>query len=143
MKYSTTKPYLIRAIYEWCVDNELTAYISVVIDQNISLPKEYTSDGEITLNISPKATRDLLLGNDVIQFTARFNEMPREVSIPISAIKAIFAKEINQGLFFSPEIEQELSSTLKDENMNFQEPGSNICATHKHGGDRVNLKNIK
>lgn len=141
--YSTTKPYLIRAIYEWCVDNELTAYISVVIDQNISLPKEYISDGEITLNISPKAIRDLLLGNDVIQFTARFNGTSRKISFPISAIKAIFAKEINQGLFFSPEIEQKLSHPLEDENTNLQEPASNNCASHKYGRDRGNLKIVK
>jgi stringent starvation protein B len=99
----TTKPYLVRAIYEWCSDSGHTPYISVKVDESTRVPLEYVKNGEIVLNISPDATRNITLGRDVVQFSARFNGVSREISVPIGAVSAIFAKENGQGLFFPTE----------------------------------------
>ncbi|MGH8727784.1 MAG: ClpXP protease specificity-enhancing factor [Burkholderiales bacterium] len=100
MKEIAAKPYLLRAIYEWCGDSGLTPYLSVKVDPSTRVPKEYVKDGEIVLNISQTASRNLKLGNDVIQFTARFNGISTEISIPIDSVLAIFSKETGRGLFF-------------------------------------------
>ena len=98
---NTTKPYLIRAIYEWCVDNQYTPYIAVSVNSNTHVPMEYVEKGEIILNISQNAANDLIMSNDYIQFMARFDGAPRKMQIPMNAVKGIFAKEINEGLTFS------------------------------------------
>ncbi|HVW63529.1 MAG TPA: ClpXP protease specificity-enhancing factor [Nitrosospira sp.] len=103
MRELSTKPYLIRAIYEWCSDSDHTPYISVKVDDQTRVPEEYVKDGEIILNISQDAAYHLTLGNDLIQFSARFNGVTREISIPVSAIQGIFAKESSQGIIFPPE----------------------------------------
>lgn len=100
MRELSTKPYLIRAIYEWCIDCGATPYLSVTVDANTRVPMEYVKEGQIVLNISPDATRNLTIGNDLIQFSARFAGVSRELSIPIQAVSAIFAKENGQGLVF-------------------------------------------
>ena len=97
---SSTTPYLIRAIWEWCVDNGLTPYIAVKVDGTTRVPMEYVRNGEIVLNISADATRNLKIGNELIQFSARFNGASREVSVPVSTVSGIFAKENGQGLAF-------------------------------------------
>jgi stringent starvation protein B len=99
----STKPYLVRAIFEWCSDAGFTPYLSVKVDQATRVPLEYVKNGEIVLNISQDATRNITLGRDVIQFSARFNGVSREISVPISCVAAIFAKENGQGLFFPTE----------------------------------------
>ena len=98
---NTTKPYLIRAIFEWCVDNQYTPFIAVSVNSNTHVPMEYVENGEIILNISQNAANDLIMGNDDIQFMARFDGVPRKMQIPMNAVKGIFAKEVNQGLTFS------------------------------------------
>jgi stringent starvation protein B len=103
MRELSTKPYLIRAIYEWCSDSDHTPYISVKVDDQTRVPEEYVRDGEIILNISQDAAYHLTLGNDLIQFSARFNGVTREISIPVSAVQGIFAKESSQGILFLPE----------------------------------------
>lgn len=103
MTVPSTKPYLIRAIYEWCAEAGLTPYLSVKVDQNTRVPLEYVKNGEIVLNISMSATRNLTISNDLVQFSARFNGVSREVSVPIYAISGIFSRENGQGLFFQPE----------------------------------------
>jgi stringent starvation protein B len=102
----TTKPYLVRAIYEWCSDLGHTPYISVKVNPSTRVPLEYVRNGEIVLNISQDATRNITLGRDVIQFSARFNGVSREISVPIDAVAAIFAKENGQGLFFPTDTAQ-------------------------------------
>jgi stringent starvation protein B len=102
-KERSTKPYLIRAICEWCGDSGFTAYLSVKVDANTRVPMEFVKDGEIVLNISPDAAHRLTIGDDVIQFAARFSGVSRECSIPVAAVQGIFAKENSQGLFFQPE----------------------------------------
>lgn len=103
MAERSTKPYLIRAIHEWCSDSNLTPYISVRVDASTRVPVEHVKNGEIVLNVSYDATHRLTIGNDLIQFAARFNGVSRECSIPIEAVLGIFARENGQGLFFARE----------------------------------------
>lgn len=105
MKQLSTKPYLIRAIYEWCSDSGYTPYLSIKVDAQTRVPNEFVRNGEIILNISQDAAHHLTLGNDVIQFSARFNSVSREISVPIDAVQGIFAKETSQGILFPPENE--------------------------------------
>jgi len=95
-----TKPYLVRAIWEWCADNGYTAYLAVQVDENTRVPMEFVKNGEIILNISADATHKLTLGNDLIQFAARFGGVSRECSIPMSAVRGVFARENGEGMFF-------------------------------------------
>jgi stringent starvation protein B len=106
-KERSTKPYLIRAIYEWCTDSGLTPYLSVKVDAQTRVPIEYVKNGEIVLNISPDASHRLTIGDDTVQFSARFNGVSRECSIPLAAVIGISARENNQGLFFPPESVEE------------------------------------
>ncbi|MGH8619271.1 MAG: ClpXP protease specificity-enhancing factor [Burkholderiales bacterium] len=104
-KERSTKPYLIRALYEWCTDSGLTPYLTVKVDANTRVPMEHVKNGEIVLNISADATHRLTLGNEVVQFAARFSGASRECSIPVTAVVGIFARESGQGLVFPPEAE--------------------------------------
>jgi stringent starvation protein B len=103
MPEKSTKPYLIRAIHEWCSDSNFTPYLSVKVDANTRVPTEYVKNGEIVLNVSYDATHRLTIGNDAVQFSARFNGVSRECSIPVDAVLGIFARENGQGLFFPVE----------------------------------------
>ena len=105
MAERSTKPYLIRAVHEWACDSGLTPYISVKVDANTRVPAEHVRNGEIVLNVGYDATNKLTIGNDVIQFSARFGGVSRECSVPVSAVQGIFARENGQGLFF-PEGEE-------------------------------------
>jgi len=97
---ASTTPYLIRAIYEWCVDGGFTPYLAVKVNARTRVPMEFVRNGEIVLNVSADATRNLTIGNDGVQFSARFSGTSRELSIPIDAVTGIFAKENGQGLAF-------------------------------------------
>src|SRR3954463_5060049 len=97
---TSTKPYLLRALYEWCVDNGNTPYISVVVDSRTRVPMEYVRDGEIVLNIGPLATNRLQIGNETIECTARFAGTVRELSIPVVSVAAIYARENGHGMSF-------------------------------------------
>jgi len=105
MRELSTKPYLIRAIYEWCSDSGLTPYLSVKVDARTRVPEEFVKNGEIILNVSHDAAHHLTLGDDMIQFSARFAGLSREISIPVSAVQGIFAKETAKGILFPPEEE--------------------------------------
>jgi stringent starvation protein B len=102
-KERSTRPYLIRAIYEWCTDSGLTPYLSVKVDAQTRVPAEFVKNGEIVLNISPDAAHRLTIGDDTVQFAARFSGVSRECSIPVGAVIGVFARENSQGLFFPPE----------------------------------------
>jgi stringent starvation protein B len=97
---SSTRPYLIRALYEWCTDNGLTPYVAVRVDDTVRVPREYVKDGEIVLNISMDATSALKLGNDYIEFKARFAGVARDIMIPLGRVMAIYARENGQGMAF-------------------------------------------
>jgi len=100
----STKPYFIRAIYEWCSDCGFTPYLSVKVDERTRVPSEYVKNGEIVLNVSLNATRNLTINNELVQFSARFNGVSREVTIPVDRVQGIFARENGQGAFFTVEV---------------------------------------
>lgn len=97
---TSTRPYLIRALYEWCTDNGFTPYVAVLVDESVRVPREYVKDGEIVLNISFDATSSLKLGNEFIEFKARFAGTPREIRVPVEKVIAIYARENGQGMAF-------------------------------------------
>jgi stringent starvation protein B len=96
----STRPYLIRAIYEWCVDSGLTPYLAVRVDEHTDVPRSHVKNGEIVLNISADAVRNLQLGNEMITCTGRFGGVPFDLLVPVTATIGIFAKETGQGLVF-------------------------------------------
>lgn len=106
---TSTKPYLMRALYEWCVDNGYTPYISVVVDANTRVPTEYVRNGEIVLNVGPLAANRLKISNDYVEFSARFGGVARELIIPVSQVSAIYARENAQGMSFPVERETDES----------------------------------
>ena len=89
-----------RAIYDWCVDSGFTPYLAVTVDAATRVPMEYVKDGEIVLNIGPIAVERFKMGNELIEFSARFNGTGRDISIPVGAVSAIYARENGQGLSF-------------------------------------------
>jgi len=101
-----TRPYLLRAFYEWIVDNELTPQILVDADmENVDVPLEFVEEGKIILNISMNATQGLEITNEAVSFTARFSGKPTSIYLPIEAVLAIYARENGQGTAFQPEEE--------------------------------------
>ena len=96
----STRPYLIRALYDWCSENGFTPYVAVKVDASVQVPREYVQGGEIVLNVSMDATSSLKLGNDFIEFKARFGGKPREIMVPIHRVMAIYARENGQGMAF-------------------------------------------
>ena len=108
----STKPYLIRAIYEWCMDNDLTPHISVAVYSGLDIPSQYVNNGESVFNIGLQAAHELVMNNRHISFMARFNGIPRKLEVPIYVIKGIFAKEVNQGLVFPVEDQEEDDQAL-------------------------------
>jgi stringent starvation protein B len=101
MSEQSAKPYLVRAICEWCADNGLTPYLAVKVNAQTRVPASFVKNGEIVLNISTTATRKLTVENEWIQFAARFNGVSQEVSVPLGAVSGIFAKETGYGFAFT------------------------------------------
>jgi stringent starvation protein B len=121
----STKPYMMRAIHEWCLDNALTPHLMVVVNDRTKVPKAFVKDGEIVLNLSYSATKDLHIDNDAVVFSARFGGVAQTLYIPIDAVRGIYARENGQGMFFelgeqktlfSADLnENELEQNVKDE----------------------------
>jgi stringent starvation protein B len=97
---SSTRPYLIRALHDWCTDNGFTPYLAVYVDASVQVPAEYVKNNEIVLNASFEATSGLQLGNDFVSFKARFGGVAREIQVPIDHVIAIYARENGQGMAF-------------------------------------------
>ena len=95
-----TKPYLLRALYEWCVDNGYTPHLAVKVDAQTRVPPEHVRNGEITLNVSPGAVHKLQMGNDLIEFSARFAGAARQLSVPVANVYALYARETGHGMTF-------------------------------------------
>jgi stringent starvation protein B len=108
---TSTKPYLIRAIYDWCTDNGYTPYLSVRVDANTRVPIAFVKNGEIVLNISMEAVQHLQMGNEDISCGGRFGGVAHQIVVPIAAVTGIFAKETGQGLAF----QGQESSSAKEE----------------------------
>tara|TARA_R110001592_G_scaffold140266_6_gene361066 strand:- start:4708 stop:5112 length:405 start_codon:yes stop_codon:yes gene_type:complete len=99
-----SRPYLVRALNDWILDNDMTPYIVVDVDvQGVSVPNDYVTNGQIILNISPSAVNDLLIDLEAISFSARFGGVPMQVYVPVVAIMAIYSKENGQGMVFGAE----------------------------------------
>jgi len=100
MQESSTKPYLIRALHEWCTDNGYTPHIVVTVDANTVVPLAHIHDGQITLNIGTLATNRLTLGNDYIEFQTRFGGVTEQIFVPVATVSAIYARETGAGMGF-------------------------------------------
>lgn len=142
MELPSTKPYLIRAIWEWCCDNGFTPYIAVQVDSRTVVPREFVRDGQIVLNLGPDATNKLQIGNDFVEFQARFGGVARELSVPIEQVSAIYARENGAGMAF--EIGESTSSP------NDAAPSDPSSATDddtpvppRPSGGRPNLQRVK
>ena len=113
---TSLKPYLIRSIYEWITDNDLTPYLLVDAENSDAiLPQQFIEDGKIVLNIRPEAVQGLTLGNEEIQFNARFSGKPMHIVVPLVAVMAIYAKENGKGMIFDQE-DEESNETPPPEN---------------------------
>jgi stringent starvation protein B len=109
------RPYLLRALHDWIVDNELTPHLLVNAEHDqVEVPTQYVDNGQIILNISPMAVQELTLNNDWVSFTTRFSGEPFSVFVPIVAVLAIYAKENGKGMFFQAE-EYEKENSLSSE----------------------------
>ena len=97
---SSTRPYLIRALHDWCTDNGFTPYVAVYVDGQVQVPKEYVKNNEIVLNVGFEATSGLKLGNEFIEFKARFGGQARDIVVPVDHVVAIYARENGQGMAF-------------------------------------------
>jgi stringent starvation protein B len=97
---TSTRPYMVRAMYDWCVDNNCTPFIVVAVDASVRVPQEFVQNGEIVLNVSLGATSNMTLGNDYIEFKARFGGVARDICVPMGRVSAIYARENGQGMTF-------------------------------------------
>jgi len=109
--FPSTRPYLIRALYEWCTDNGFTPYLVVRVNESVRVPREYVNNGEIVLNVSPDATTSMHLGNDFVEFKARFGGRPHDIIVPVRRVVAIYARENGQGMAFPLEEEADIQAS--------------------------------
>ena len=117
-QFSPRRPYLLRAFYEWLLDNQLTPHLVVDVTlPGVLVPMEYARDGQIVLNIAPRAVGNLELANDEVRFNARFGGVPRQVSVPLAAVLAIYARENGAGTMFEPEAayDEDVASLNEDD----------------------------
>lgn len=128
----STKPYLIRAIHEWCVDQGCTPYLAVVVDACTRVPREYVKDGQIVLNLGPEATHQLMMGNELITFSARFNGAAQTLSIPIDNVAAIYARENGQGLTFEVALSGDDGKVATDPATKDESPQQPAPSGHPH-----------
>ena len=136
----STRPYLLRALYEWCTDNGFTPYVAVKVDQTVQVPREYVQGGEIVLNVSMDATSSLKLGNDFIEFKARFGGKPRDIMVPVNRVMAIYARENGQGMAF-PVQDEETAPPTQDAAPDA--PEDPVPPAAPPAGQRPSLKRVK
>lgn len=111
---TSTRPYLVRALHEWCTDNGFTPYVTVSVDESVQVPREYVNNGEIVLNVSFDATSGLQLNNEFIQFKARFGGVARDIVVPMGRVMAIYARENGQGMAFPAPVAVDAPSATPD-----------------------------
>jgi len=109
---ASTKPYMIRALYEWCTDNGHTPFVVVWVDEHADVPREYVKNNEIVLNIAASATQNLRIDNDWLSFSARFAGVSRDIWVPIGNIMSVFARETGEGMGFEVELAKTPSPAL-------------------------------
>lgn len=131
-----TRPYFLRAIYEWIVDNGLTPFLAVNAEsEGVLVPRDYVENGQITLNLAPGAIANLLMANDEVTFSARFSGTPYNIQVPMAAIMGIYARENGQGMAFPDEYQTAEARDTPDDDSNPPEPPS--------GGGKPRLKVVK
>ncbi|MDX1375228.1 MAG: ClpXP protease specificity-enhancing factor [Burkholderiales bacterium] len=152
-----TKPYLLRALYEWCVDNGYTPHLGVRTDARTQVPAEHVRNGEITLNVSPTAVHRLQMGNELIEFSARFAGVARQISVPVANVFALYARETGHGMTFDVDApkagvlakaESETGALLPAAKKDAvpakpSEPPVPTSPTKPRGGGRPTLRRIK
>ena len=149
MSEISTKPYLLRALFEWCVDNGYTPHLAVRVDSRTQVPPEYVKNGEITLNISPSAVHKLQMGNELVEFSARFGGVARQLSIPVTNVYAIYARETGHGMTFDIEgSKPALLARAETETENAPTPPAALPAPtpdpkKPSGGGKPTLRRIK
>ena len=112
---TSNRPYLMRAMYDWILDNELTPHVMIDADmRDVEVPRQYVEDGKIILNVAPRAVQAFLVDNDGLSFSARFAGKPYNIYAPISAVRAVYAAENNEGMMFEKLPEIEVDSTEAD-----------------------------
>ena len=136
----STRPYLIRALYEWCSDNGFTPYVAVKVDPTVQVPREYVQGDEIVLNISMDATSGLKLSNEFIEFKARFGGQPRDIMVPVGRVMAIYARENGQGMAFPV---QELEASAKPSGSALTPDDDEPPVPPSSAGQRPALKRVK
>jgi stringent starvation protein B len=143
---ASTRPYLLRALHEWCTDSGFTPYVAVLVDETVQVPMEYVKNGEIVLNVSYDATSGLRLGNDYIEFKARFAGVPREIVIPVGRVLAIYARENGQGMAFPMSVTKETDPPPPPAPTPTAVPSGSAAGAHKStpsSGSRPTLTRIK
>lgn len=139
-EFTSSKPYMVRALHEWCVDNGLTPHLLVEVDAQTRVPAAYVKEGEIVLNLSYSATKDLQMPNEAITFSARFGGVSHNLFVPMGAVRGIFARENGQGMFFQPE---ELSENASAESGAELAGGKDEGTGKSGGGPKPSLKLVK
>jgi stringent starvation protein B len=139
----STRPYLIRALHEWCSDNGFSPYIAVQVDASVQVPMEFVKNGEIVLNVGVDATSSLRLGNDFIEFKARFGGVAREIVVPISHVVAIYARENGQGMAFPAPAPATLAAVKLDAVSDDLLQSSESVDSNSEGASRSLLHSVK
>jgi len=142
MDLPSTKPYLLRAIWEWCCDNGFTPYIAVQVDSRTRVPREFIRDGQIVLNIGPDASNKLVIGNDFIEFQARFGGVARELSVPVEQVTAIYSRENGAGMAFEIDADAGVAAGEAPE-QEHGETGGDIPEPPRPEGGRPKLQRSK
>ena len=124
MPESSTKPYFLRALHEWCTDNGFTPHLVVQVDEHTRVPANFVQDGQITLNVGEAATNRLVLGNEFIEFQARFGGKTESIWVPVGAVTAIYARETGTGMGFEVETSATADSTTPSASREAQPPES-------------------
>ena len=147
MSEISTKPYLIRAIFQWCVDQGLTPYLAVAVDNRTTVPRSFVQDGQIVLNISPDATQSLVMGNELIAFQARFGGIAQNISVPVDNVSAIYARENGHGMAFEvsalPAGDADIDIDDASEALDVPAQVSDDAPEPPKGGGRSHLKLVK
>ena len=139
-----TKPYMVRAIHEWCVDNGFTPHLLVAVNAQCRVPMAFVKDGEIVVNLNYSATKDLHIDNEAIVFSARFGGVSQNLYVPMGAVKGIFARENSQGMFFEPSLEANINASSGDVVLNTNvEPDANKKTTDTPAKKKPTLTIVK
>jgi len=142
---TSTRPYLIRALHEWCTDNGFTPYVAVFVDATVQVPVEYVKNQEIVLNVGFEATSGLRLGNEAIEFKARFGGVAREINVPIDHVIAIYARENGQGMAFPVPTEAAAATPMVGEPAPAAGGGLRLATPQveaEHGGQRGDASSV-